>query len=118
MKAAHSDGPFADGALAVLEAKAEDAARMLFALANAKRLLALCHLLEGEKSVGQLAELVGLAPAALSQHLARLRDLRLVETRRDGQTIHYRIGSPEVTALLQTLHTIYCAPAMPSKSRK
>ncbi|MEO3471329.1 metalloregulator ArsR/SmtB family transcription factor [Roseomonas sp. CAU 1739] len=84
---------------------------MLSALANAKRLMALCHLLDGEKSVGQLAELVGLAPSALSQHLARLRALRLVETRRGGQTIHYRLASPEVGMVLETLHRLYCAPA-------
>lgn len=93
-----------------MEAKAEDAARMLSTLANAKRLMALCHLLEGEKSVGRLAELVGLAPAALSQHLARMRDLRLVETRRDGQTIHYRLASTEVEAILETLYRLYCEP--------
>jgi DNA-binding transcriptional ArsR family regulator len=94
-----------------MEAKAEEAARMLSTLANAKRLMALCHLLGGEKSVGQLAALVGLAPAALSQHLARMRDLRLVETRRDGQTIHYSLASPEVGAILATLHGLYCQPA-------
>lgn len=98
-------------ALNAMEAKAEEAARMLATLANAKRLMALCHLLQGEKSVGQLADLVGLAPAALSQHLARMRDLRLVETRRAGQTIHYRVASPEVGAILETLYRLYCAPA-------
>lgn len=99
-----------DTALEVLESRAEDAARLLAMLANAKRLMALCHLLEGEKPVGQLAELVGLAPAALSQHLARMRDLRLVETRRDGQTIYYRLSSPEIEAILETLYRLYCAP--------
>jgi DNA-binding transcriptional ArsR family regulator len=84
---------------------------MLAALANAKRLMALCHLVQGEKSVGDLAQLVGLAPAALSQHLARMRDLRLVETRRDGQTIFYRLASAEVAAILETLYRLYCAPA-------
>lgn len=94
-----------------LEAKAEEAARVLAALANAKRLMALCHLLDGEKSVGQLAALVDLAPATLSQHLGRLRDLRYVETRREGRTIHYRLSSPEVRALIETLYRLYCAPA-------
>lgn len=93
-----------------MEAKAEEAARVLAALANGKRLLALCHMLEGEKPVGQLADLVGLAPSALSQHLARMRDLRLVDTRRDGQTIYYRLASPEVIAIIETLHRLYCAP--------
>jgi DNA-binding transcriptional ArsR family regulator len=99
-----------NNALGIMEAKAEEAARLLAALANAKRLMALCHLVEGEKSVGDLADRVGLAPSALSQHLARMRDLRLVETRRDGQTIYYRVASAEVAALLETLYRLYCAP--------
>ena len=94
--------------LAAMESRAAETARMLSTLANPKRLMALCHLLEGEKSVGRLADLVGLAPAALSQHLSRMRDLRLVETRRDGQTIHYRLASAEVGAVLRTLHGLYC----------
>jgi DNA-binding transcriptional ArsR family regulator len=100
-----------DAVLAAMDAKAEGAARLLATLANPKRLLALCHLIEGEKSVGQLAELVGLSPTALSQHLARMRDLAVVETRREGQTIHYRMASPEVRAVLETLYRIYCAPS-------
>ncbi|PWS37673.1 transcriptional regulator [Falsiroseomonas bella] len=94
-----------------MEAKAEEAARMLATLAHPKRLLALCHLLQGEVSVGRLAEMVALSPTALSQHLARMRDLRLVETRRDGQTVFYRLASPEVAAILETLYRLYCAPA-------
>lgn len=100
-----------DAALAELEARAETAARLLATLANAKRLLALCHLLRGERSVGQLAGLIGLAPTALSQHLARMRDLDLVATRRDGQTIYYRLASAEVAAILETLCRLYRAPA-------
>ena len=98
-------------ALETLEAKADEAARLLATLANAKRLMALCHLLQGETSVGDLAVRVGLAPAALSQHLARMRDLRLVETRREGQTIFYRLSSAEVAAILETLYRLFCAPA-------
>ncbi len=100
-----------DDAFPDLEAKAETAARLLATLANAKRLMALCHLLRGEKSVGRLAELVDLSPTALSQHLARMRDLDLVETRREGQTIYYRLASAEVAAILETLYRLYCAPA-------
>jgi DNA-binding transcriptional ArsR family regulator len=111
MKTDIRDHAFSGAALAEMEAKAEEAARVLATLANAKRLLALCHLLQGEKSVGQLAELVGLAPTALSQHLARMRDLGLVATRRDGQTIFYRLASAEVAAILETLYRLYCAPA-------
>ena len=94
----------------VLEAKAEEASIVLGAMANAKRLMVLCNLLEGEKSVGQLAEIVGLSSAALSQHLGKMRALRLVETRRDGQIIYYRLASKEVREILQTLYRLYCAP--------
>ena len=97
--------------LTEMAAKAEDAARLLATLAHGKRLLALCHMLRGEVSVGRLAELVELTPTALSQHLARMRDLQLVETRREGQTIYYRLASPEVAAILRTLYGLYCAPA-------
>lgn len=96
--------------LAALEAKAEEVARVLTAMANPKRLLVLCNLLEGEQSVGALAETVGLAQAALSQHLSKMRALGLVETRRDGQTIYYRLASTEVRVLLETLYRLYCAP--------
>lgn len=93
--------------------KAEEAARLLASLAHGKRLMALCHMLQDERSVGQLAGLVGLSPTALSQHLARLRDLGLVETRREGQAIFYRLASPEVRAILETLYRLYCAPEEP-----
>jgi DNA-binding transcriptional ArsR family regulator len=93
-----------------LEAKADEVAATLAAMANPKRLLVLCTLLAGEKSVGDLAEIVRLSPAALSQHLGKMRALRLVATRRDGQTIFYSLASPEVRALLETLYQIYCTP--------
>ncbi len=97
-------------ALIALEARAEEASRLLTAMANAKRLMVLCNLLEGEKSVGQLAGIVGLSPAALSQHLGKMRALSLVDTRRDGQTIYYRLASQEVREVLETLYRLYCAP--------
>lgn len=92
-----------------LEAKAEDVCLTLTAMANPKRLVVLCTLLAGEKSVGELAEIVDLTPAALSQHLGKLRALRLVSTRRDGQTIYYNLASAEVRAVLETLYRVYCA---------
>ena len=94
-----------------LEAKAEEVAATLAAMANPKRLLVMCTLLAGEKSVSDLAEIVQLSPAALSQHLGKMRALRLVATRRDGQTIYYSLASAEVKALLESLYRIYCAPA-------
>ncbi len=93
-----------------LESSAEAASILLGAMANAKRLIVLCNLLEGEKSVGQLANIVGLSPAALSQHLGKMRALRLVETRRDGQVIYYRLASEAVRAMLETLYGLYCSP--------
>ena len=95
-----------------LEERAGDAARLLGQLANEKRLLALCHLVERERSVGELASLVGLSQSALSQHLARLREDGLVATRREGQTIWYRLGDPRAVRVLAVLHEIYCADAI------
>lgn len=96
-------------AAAEMEPKAEEASRLLTAMANPRRLLVLCHLLEGERSASELARVAGLSPAALSQHLGKMRALRLVETRRDGQTIFYRLASDEVRAVLETLYRLYCA---------
>ena len=100
-----------DTSFSTLEAKAEEASVILGAMANAKRLMVLCNLLDGEKSVGQLADIVGLSPAALSQHLGKMRALRIVDTRRDGQIIYYRLASAEVREILETLYRLYCAPA-------
>ncbi len=97
--------------LARLEASAEEAARMLRLLANEKRLLMLCHLVgAGEMNVGALADAVGLSQSALSQHLARLREEGLVATRREAQTIHYRLADPKAARLLALLRDIYCPP--------
>ncbi len=93
-----------------LEKNAEKACAVLGAMANPSRLLILCQLAESEKSVGDLQPLIGLSQSALSQHLAVLRGKRLVRTRRDGQQIYYSIASREATALMQTLHTEFCAP--------
>jgi DNA-binding transcriptional ArsR family regulator len=101
---------FSHTTLDKLEAKAEEVAATLAAMANPKRLLVMCTLLAGEKSVGELAEIVQLSPAALSQHLGKMRALRLVATRRDGQTIYYSLASVEVQAMLETLYRVYCAP--------
>jgi ArsR family transcriptional regulator, virulence genes transcriptional regulator len=92
-----------------LEGKAAEVAALLAEMANARRLMVLCTLLGGEVSAGTLSVTVGLSPAALSQHLARLRRAGLVATRRDGQTIHYRLANPAVAAVLATLHAHFCA---------
>jgi len=94
-----------------LETKAGPAANLLAALANPSRMQVLCELVDGEKCVGTLAESIGIGQSALSQHLAKLREQGLVSTRRDAQTIYYRITSPQAEAILATLHEIYCAKA-------
>ena len=86
-----------------------DAAEMLKLLSNPKRLAILCHLMDGELSVGELAVLVDLSQSALSQHLAKLRELELVATRRDQQTIFYSLDSHETEAIIETLHSLYCS---------
>lgn len=99
-----------DEAIGAISAKAEEVAATLDAMANPKRLLVMCTLLKGESSVGDLAEIVDLTPAALSQHLGKMRALRLVATRRDGQTIYYSLASTQVKAVLETLYRVYCVP--------
>ena len=96
--------------LIALEAKTEEASRLLTAMGNPKRLLVLCNMLDGEKSVGELADIAGLSSAALSQHLGKMRALSLIKPRRDGQTIYYSIAGREVRSVLETLYRLFCAP--------
>lgn len=94
----------------LLEQRAGEVAIVLKALANPRRLLLLCKLAEhGRMSVGQLAEAVGISQSALSQHLAVMREEKLVTFDRDGQTLHYRIADARLSALLDSLYRIYCA---------
>jgi ArsR family transcriptional regulator, virulence genes transcriptional regulator len=88
---------------------ARAATKLLKAMGNEHRLLVLCHLLDGEKRVGELEKLTGLSQSALSQHLARLRSQRLVSTRRESQAIHYALASFEVDQMIHLLHGLYCA---------
>jgi ArsR family transcriptional regulator, virulence genes transcriptional regulator len=83
--------------------KSGKAADLLGALANQKRLMIMAHLFVGELSVNNLAAKVNLSQSALSQHLAKLRNLGLVDTRREGQTIFYRATSGEAVAIVETL---------------
>lgn len=87
---------------------ASEAARVLKALANEKRLLLLCQLVEGERSVGELNAGIDLSQSALSQHLAVLRQEGLVNTRREARTIYYALAEGPAQRILQTLHGIYC----------
>jgi DNA-binding transcriptional ArsR family regulator len=94
-----------------LEKKAERASGLLKAMSNQSRLMVLCQLHEGEKSVGQLEKVVGLSQSALSQHLARLRRDGLVKTRRDAQTIYYSLQGEEAVRVIKTLYELYCGNA-------
>lgn len=93
--------------LIALESHAAAAARLMKLMASERRLVLLCRLGEGECSVGDLASYVGLAQSAASQHLAKLRADGLVETRRDGQTIYYRLSDPAAVRLIDTLCEIF-----------
>ena len=91
------------------EERASEAAQMLKALSNEKRLMILCKLLEhGEMSVNSLIVDVGLSQSAMSQHLARMRDEKIVDTRRDAQQIFYRLANPRVREILATLKNVFC----------
>lgn len=99
----------ADKGMAELERKAGEAAGLLKLLANENRLLILCRLaIADELSVTALVEAGDLSQSALSQHLGKMRDDGLLATRRDAQTIYYRIADPNAARLLALLKDIYC----------
>ncbi|MGV8997848.1 MAG: ArsR/SmtB family transcription factor [Parvibaculaceae bacterium] len=85
-----------------------EAVSMLRALSHEARLMVLCELADGEQTAGDLVARSGLSQSALSQHLAKLREEGLVATRREAQTIFYRIADPKAERLLGVLHEIYC----------
>jgi len=92
----------------LLKAHAKHATELLKVMSNEWRLLVLCHLTFGEKSVSELEKLLGLSQSALSQHLAVLRRERLVQTRRSAQSVYYSIDSGEVEAIMGTLYEQFC----------
>ena len=95
--------------LSDLAAKADAAATLMKALANERRLLILCHLVAAEElAVGELVERIGLSQSALSQHLARLREERLVSYRRQAQTLFYRVSDPRAREVLALLRDLFC----------
>ncbi len=93
-----------------MELAADQASELLKALSNRHRLLIVCQLVDGERSVGDLAEFLGLRDSTVSQHLALLRKDGLVSARRDAQTIYYSIASKPAREILKTLYQVYCAP--------
>ena len=101
-------------ALAAIQERADEAARLLKTLANAQRLRVLCLLVGREMTVGQINdELSDLSQSALSQHLAKLRDEGMVTTRRESQTIWYRLVEGPAQSVIATLYGVYCGTASP-----
>ena len=92
-------------------AAADEAAGVLKALSNPARLKLLCALVPGEKSVGELEAILDARQAYVSAQLARLRAEGLVETRREGRAIHYRLADPRVTPVLERLYEVFCPTA-------
>ena len=92
-----------------LQVNAREASVLLKAMSNERRLMILCHLARGEKTVGELEDLVALSQSALSQHLARLRRDRLVRTRRNAQSIYYSLNGTQAVAVMSTLGSLYSA---------
>ncbi|MGE0285784.1 MAG: ArsR/SmtB family transcription factor [Bradyrhizobium sp.] len=93
-----------------MEHAADQASDLLKALSNRHRLLIICQLIDGEHSVGELAEFLSLRDSTVSQHLALLRKDGLVTARRDAQTIYYSITSEPAREILKTLYQVFCAP--------
>ncbi len=94
----------------IMERAADQASELLKALANRHRLLIICQLIDGERSVGELAEFLDLRDSTVSQHLALLRKDGLVSARREAQTIFYSISSEPAREVLRTLYQAFCAP--------
>lgn len=106
-----------------MKKNAAAAARLLKVLASPHRLVILCQLVGGEKSVGQMAAFLGIRNSTASQNLALMRVQGIVTARRDGQTMWYSIASVEIRAILETLYSIYCAErplceSVPPKSHR
>ena len=89
---------------------AAQATAFLKALAHEGRLMILCHLGEGERSVGELEALLGMRQAAVSQMLARLREEGLVKARREGKTIYYALNDGKTERIISLLYDLFCKP--------
>jgi len=86
------------------------ASSLMKTLGHKDRLMILCHLAGGEKSVGEIAEVLAISQSPLSQHLSRMRKEGLVDTRREAQTIYYSLKSGEASRIVEVLYELFCAP--------
>ena len=94
-----------------MQASAKNATDMLKLLGHPDRLMVLCQLKNGEASVGELSRMLGIKQSPLSQHLARMRHEGVVESRREAQTIYYRLSGDKVAQIVAVLYELYCASA-------
>ncbi len=95
----------------VIQENAARASDLMKLLSHPHRLMILCKLNEGESSVGELAEKIGINQSPLSQHLARMRHEGVVEARREAQTVYYSLAGEEIGAVISLLYDLYCKPA-------
>ena len=91
-----------------MENAAERASKLMKTLGHRDRLMVLCQLANGEKSVGQIADVLSLQQSPLSQHLARMRKEGLVKTRRESQNIYYSLAQQDVIKVIAVLYELYC----------
>lgn len=103
--------------LPALQQNAARATALLKAMSNPARLMVMCQLSSGEKSVGELARAVGLSQSGLSQHLSILRREGILANRRERQTIYYRIASSDAAAVMETLYEVFCAKVAKRRSK-
>lgn len=100
--------------LELLMRRARDASDFLKAISHESRLIVLCLLSEKERSVSELERILSLRQPTISQQLARLREDRLVTTRRDGNTIYYSLANDDVRRVIELVYSIYCHPILDS----
>jgi len=112
----HNKQRLIDMRIELMREHAPQAAGLMKALGNESRLMILCTLAEGERSVGDLNALIPLSQSALSQQLARLRRRGLVQTRRESQTIYYSLADGPADRIIHLLHDIYCGTELPAET--
>ncbi len=98
--------------LELMQENAARASEMMKLLGHPHRLMILCELNQGECSVTELCQKVGINQSPLSQHLARMRHEGVVESRREAQTVYYSLAGPEVSTIIALLYELYCDPAL------
>jgi DNA-binding transcriptional ArsR family regulator len=106
--AAEDIRPDKEPEMAELHDMAAHAVELLKAMANEWRLMILCQLSEGEKTVSELQQILGLSQSALSQHLAILRREKIVRARKHAQSVSYSLSGDDATKVMNTLHEVFC----------